>query len=293
MKRVLFTAMAATVLLTAPPGAMAGSERDGDHDDLVVITGGATVAEDQSFHDVVVFDGPVSIEGEVRDTLVVFHGDVTVSGTVGEDVVVFDGDTTIASGASVGGDLATLRDPVVEEGAVVEGEQRRPSKDFFTPLEVFAARVAFWVATSVSYLILGLLLLLLVPRAADAIAATWQGSRGSSVLWGLILLVGLPIGAVLTMITIVGLPLGFGILFALGLLYSIGYVAGAWALGRTIVRAPSSRWAAFMAGLAILRGLAFVPVLGWIVGTAATVVGLGLVGVTLWRARRAPAPAAA
>jgi hypothetical protein len=49
---------------------------------------------------------------------------------------------------------------------------------------------------------------------------------------------------------------------------------------------------AFLAGLAIIRVLALVPILAGIVGLVAVVVGLGAVVVAAWRAGR-PAPATA
>jgi hypothetical protein len=261
----------------------------------VVLTGGAYIAEGQSFEDVVIFDGLASIQGEVRGDLVVFHGDVEVAGAVHGDVIVFDGDVTVRSGATIGGDLATTREAVIEEGAAIEGETRKPSKDFFRPVEVFAARVALWITATVSLLLLGLLLLGLAPRPMDRVAATWQSSKGSAALWGVILLVGLPLGAVLAMVTIVGIPLGVGVLLALGLLYSIGYVAGAWALGRSLVPAPRARSVSFLAGFAIVRLLGLIPIVGGIVSTVVLVFGLGLLIVSIWRARAettaAPVPA--
>jgi hypothetical protein len=292
MRRTLtLWAMAAAILAIAPAAA-AQEEHGREHEHLVVLTGGARVDADQSFHDVVVFDGDVSMEGEVHENLVVFHGDVTVSGLVAGDVVVFDGDVTIASGAQVHGDVASLREPVIEEGAVVRGDIRRPSRDVFTPVEAFAARIALWVAATVSLLLLGLLLLAFAPRPMDAVAATWQTSKGSAALWGVILLIGLPLGSILVMLTVVGIPFGLGTLLALGLLYSIGYVTAAWAFGRSIVREPASRYLAFLAGFGIVRLLGLIPIAGGIISLLVTLFGLGLLGVTIWRARRAPAPAA-
>jgi cytoskeletal protein CcmA (bactofilin family) len=293
MKRIAaVTFVGLAVLAIAAPG-LAQEETGSDADnDLVVLTGGARIAEDQSFEDAVIFDGLVSVEGEVTGDLIVFHGEVEISGTVGGDVVVFDGDVTVRSGATIGGDLASTHEPVIEEGADVQGETRKPSKDFFRPVEVFAARVALWITATVSLLLLGLLLLGLAPRPMDRVAATWETSKGSAALWGLILLVGLPLGAVLAIVTIVGIPFGVGMLLALGLLYSIGYVAGAWALGRSLVAAPRSRWVSFFAGFAIVRILGLIPIVGGIVSLAVLVFGLGLLMVAIWRAR-AETPAAA
>lgn len=290
-RAAMATLVAAGVILTAP-AAQAQDEGRDEHEHLVVLTGGARVDADQSFHDIVVFHGGVLMDGEVHENLVVFHGDLEVSGTVGGDVVAFDGDVTIRSGASVLGDVASTREPVIEQGAEVAGEVRRPTRDFFRPVEVFAARVALWIGATVSLLLLGLLLLALAPRPMDSVAATWATSKGSAALWGFVLLFGLPIGAVLVMLTIVGIPFGVGALLALFLMYSLAYVTAAWALGRSMVKEPSSRYLSFLAGFGILRLVGLIPIVGGIISFIVTAFGLGLLGVTVWRARKAPVAAA-
>jgi hypothetical protein len=77
--------------------------------------------------------------------------------------------------------------------------------------------------------------------------------------------------------------LGLFLLFAPGLVYSIGYVVGALALGRLVVKEPTSRYLAFLAGWGALRVIALVPFLGGLAWLVATVLGLG----TLWVAARA------
>jgi cytoskeletal protein CcmA (bactofilin family) len=288
--------MAAIAVLAFAPAAAA--QEDGEHDDLhdalVILTGDVRVDEDQSFHDVVVFHGDMQMDGEVHESLVVFHGDLVVTGHVAGDVVAFESHVTIASGATVDGDVATWREPTIVEGATIGGEVRRATKDFFRPIEVFAARVALWVASTVSLLLLGLLLIGLAPQPMDAVARTWMTSKGKAALWGVILLFGLPIGAVLVMLTIVGIPFGLGTLFSLFFVYSAAYVTASWALGRTIVKEPSSRYLSFLAGFGILRLVGLIPILGGIVSFLATIFGIGLLAVTIWRSRKVskPAPAA-
>jgi hypothetical protein len=65
---------------------------------------------------------------------------------------------------------------------------------------------------------------------------------------GLLVFVVLPIVAVLLFVTIVGIPLGLFLLLALALVYSIGYVVSALALGRHVVKEDSSRYLAFLVG---------------------------------------------
>jgi hypothetical protein len=146
----------------------------------------------------------------------------------------------------------------------------------------------------VSTLLLGLLLLLLAPRGADAVARAGRDAVGASIGWGAALVFGLPVASVLLLITLVGIPFGLGLLFGLALLYSVGYVYGAFVVGRLVIR-PSRhggprRVAAFLAGWAILRVVGFVPVLGAITWVLAAWYGLGSLLVAVWRARRPPIP---
>jgi hypothetical protein len=292
-------------------GAGPASAQEQRRDDLVVLTGRAEVAEADSIDTLVIFDGPTTIDGTVQGTVVSFNGPVDISGTVGEDVVSFTGTVTVRSGAVIGGDLVTRTEPLVEQGATVRGETRR-AVDLLRDPFPFVGRLLSWLAVSVSLLILGLLLLLLTPKGADAVAAAWRTATGPSVGWGLILLVGLPIVAVLAAVALLGIvleptsalwppldvldvlpfPFAIGLVLGLGLLYAVGYVAGAWLAGRLLIRGPQRRGVAFLIGLAIVRVLAFVPILAGIVSSVAVLVGLGAVMVAAWRAGR-PAPAAA
>lgn len=313
MRRVLIVIVAAAGALSIAP-ALAGhiEGHEHEHKDLVVLTGGTRIGEDELLHYVVVFHGDVTVEGRVNGQLLVFDGNVTVSGLVEGDLIVFQGDVTIASGGGVYGDVAASREPVIEEGGGISGEVHVPARDIgwrtlvhsmvhalgldssLHPYEVFSVRLPLWIATTGSLFLLGALLLWLAPRGMDSVAATWASSKGSSILWGFILLIGLPLGAVLAIVAVIGVPFGVGItLLALGLLYSLGYVAGAWGFGRSLVAAPRSRWVAFLTGFAILRLVGLILFVGGIVSLVTTVAGLGLLAVTIWRSRGAPAAAAA
>ncbi len=284
MRRAM-TFAAAVIGIMLMVGPASAQERT-ETNDLVVLTGEARVLEGESFDTVLIFDGPATIEGTVDHTVVAFNGPVTISGSVAEEVVAFNGTITVRSGATVGGDLVTRTDPVIEEGAVVEGVTvRDPGRLFRDPFP-FIGRLAAWLAVSVSVLALGLILLALGPRAADAVDGAWRTGTGPSIGWGLLLLVGLPLLAVLAFVTILGIPFGVGLMLSLFLIYAVGYAAGAWVLGRALLKPPTSRFLAFLAGLAILRGVALVPILAGIVGAVATVVGLGAIAVAVWRAGR-------
>ena len=289
MRRVLLIAL---VLLAALPTG-ASAQTVGDGDDRVSITGPVVVGAGEVAGDVVVIDGPVVVAGAVRGDLVVINGPLRISGRVGGDVVVLAGRATLTSGARVGGDLLYGEErPSVPAGATVGGEVKRVDVGRITDPLGFVGALAIWLAVTASTLVLGLVLLWLVPRGMDGIVAAGATSIGPVVGWGLLLFFGLPLLAVLGLITIVGIPLGIGLLLALVPLYSIGYTCGAWLVGRRLVSPPRGRVLAFLAGVAIVRVLGLIPILGGLVWFVATVLGLGAIMVAVWRARRPrPAPA--
>ena len=279
MRRILLLALAVTLWVAGP--AYAG-------DDQIVISGDVHVARGQTLDDVLVIDGHVAIDGRLEGELIAISAPVRISGTVEGDVVALTDRAVIERGARIGGDLVYAdKRPRVARGATVEGETRRVDLDeISSPFKAFAARIALWLAFSVSSLALGFLLLWLAPRALEAALWTARTSTGPAIGMGLAVFFGLPVAALLAIATLVGIPLGIVALLALLPLYAIGYTTSAYLLGRTIVRPPTARALAFLAGWGILRALALVPWLGGLVWFGAAVFGLGALTVALWRARQ-------
>ncbi len=285
MRRAVTVAGALLIagLLAGPASAQTG-DTAGD-DDQIVLHGRLLVAADETVGTAVIFNGPAIVDGTVRQDLVVFNGHVEISGTVRKDVVVFNGNVVVRSGAEIGGNLVTQSTASVEPGATITGEQRSISTDVDLTDVGLASRFAWWLAYSLSTLALGLILLLLVPGLDEAISSAARERTGASIVAGLAFFFLLPIVAVILLATIVGIPLGLFLLLALALLYTVGYVAGAHALGRMVAKTPRSRFVAFLAGWGIVRLLGLVPVAGGIVWTITAIAGLGVLAVA---ARRNP-----
>jgi hypothetical protein len=191
----------------------------------------------------------------------------------------------------VGGDL-NWRDnrPVIAPGARVGGDVNEFNWDL-SPWSGFAWTLLIWLAGTISTLILGIVLIALWPRGFEATVAAWRRSPGPVIGWGALLLIGLPIVAVLLLVTLVGIPLGIGLLLALIPLWAVGYVAGTFLVGRLILR-DSGRILTFLLGLLIVSVLALIPFLNALVAIVVTGIGLGTLIVAGWRANRPAAPAA-
>lgn len=284
---VLGSALALGALLAGPASAADGDDELTDLDQ-VVMNGRLLVPEGDTVDAAVLFHGSATIDGTVTGSVVVFDGPTEISGHVQEDVVVFNGDVTVRSGAQIDGDLVTSQTPTVEPGATVGGQQQRISTRFDAAAFGVASRIAWWLGYTVSTLVLGLLLLSFAPGLDTAIVRSVRERMGASIGFGALVFFVLPIVAVLFLVIVVAFPLGLLLLLALGLLYTVGYVAGAHAVGRLLVKAPTSRFVAFLVGWGILRVIALVPVLGGLAWTLLSIFGLGVLWVASRRTAAAP-----
>jgi hypothetical protein len=275
--------------LSTPAWAQDGQDREA----FVVLSGPADVPPDQQVGDLVVFQGSSTVDGTVDGSLTAFDAPVTIAGRVNGDVVVFNGRVELRSGANVAGDVVSQNAPVVAPGATIGGTIRRVQTNVRWNGFGWAGRFAFWLAVSVSTLAVGLVLLWLVGRGRARILEAGRTGIGPSIGLGLLLFFGLPILAIFALVTVVGIPLGIGVLAALGLIYAVGYGASAWILGRSILRTPTAWVVVFLLGWAILRVVALIPILGGLVWFAATVFGLGALLVAIWRTHAAARPASA
>lgn len=278
MRRLLLVAL--LVLCWLVPAANASADATADGDDRIVLVGSVLVDRDEVAGDLLVLDGDVLVRGTVTGDVIVVDGDVTIRGTVQGDVVTVAGLATLGRAGRVQGDVVYAgEEPVLTPGSQVAGEIQ---KFDVADAGVLGAIGAF-IAITLSMFLLGLILLLLAPRAGDAVAATAKAKPGLSALVGLLAFFLIPIIAIAAFFTVVGIPLGVVLLLLLLPLYAISYVAAAFALGRRILK--GSRILAFLVGLVILGLLSLIPIAGGLIVFLATLFGLGLLIMTLLRAR--------
>jgi hypothetical protein len=277
--RTLSFACVVVSAITLTTGTASAQEVDLKDEDQIVFHGRLVVPAGQEVGAAVIFDGPATIDGTVRNALVVFNGDVEISGTVGDDVVVFNGDVLLRSGASVGGNLVSREAPRIEPGATVAGSQTRITGRLDVGEIGIASRFAWWFGYSMSTLILGLALLALGPALDGAITRVLRMQLGASIGFGVAFFFLLPIAAVVLLITVVGIPLGVFLLLGLALVYTVGYVVGTHGIGRLVMKPPKSRFAAFAIGWLIVRAVGLIPVLGGLAWLVVAILGLGLLFV--------------
>src|SRR6266540_3293005 len=269
MRRTVITGLLILVVLSLATPAWAQDSQTSEA--FVVLSGRADVPSGQQVDDLVVFHGFSAVDGTVDGSLTAFDAPVVISGRVNGDVVVFNGRVELRSGANVTGDVVSRDAPVVASGATIGGTSKRIQTNVRWDGFGWVGRLAWWLAVSVSTLVVGLVLLWLVGRGATWILEAGRTAVGPAIGWGLLAFFGLPILAIIALVTIVGIPLGLGVLAALGLIYALGYSATAWILGRRVVREPTAWILAFLVGWGLLRVVALIPFLAGLVWFAAVV----------------------
>jgi hypothetical protein len=266
------------------PSASPGADLPANPQDQIVLSGRVFVPRGQVAGEIVVFTGRVQVAGVVQGDVVVVDGPVTISGQVSGSVISFDGSVRLAATAQVAGDVIAREEVDAADGAQVGGEVRAHAPFTFTTPARALGRFASWLAVSVSTLLLGLLVLWLTPRAADRVLRAAREAPWISAAWGLAGIVLLPVVSALLVLSLVALPLGLMLLFALALLVFVAYTWAVWVLGRAVVR-EHGRVVAFLAGWAIARVVGLIPVVSGVTFGLAAGFGLGAMTVAVWRAR--------
>jgi hypothetical protein len=282
-------AVAALTALSVLPAAVSAETSRNEEDAIVVISGDVSVPRGETVDGIYIASGDLRLAGRVDGDVVLFAGDATVSGRVDGDLVTFGGQARLLPSAFVSGDVHYSDErPIVAGNAIVRGDVTKENWSGWDDWDDFLPIVgafALWLGISVSMAILGVLLLLIAPRAADALYVRSRERAGPVIAIGIAIGICLPLAATIALVTLVGIPLAFVIGLALLPIAALAYVTAAYALGRRLVGEPRSQFWAFLAGLAILRALALIPFLGLLVGLAAVVFGLGLLGAAIGAAR--------
>ena len=303
MRSFVRVSLLAVILLLTGAAVVAaqGTETDPTFTDvdqsvLVGVRSDVSLPADQAADAVVVVQGAGEVLGTTR-ALVMIDGEVTVgSGAVVEDLFALGGTLTIEAGAQVE-DLGYI-DTVVDAAPGTVTNVRDIPADVSGAFAWIAAALAIavlaiWIGAGIFTLVSGLALVAF--GTSQARRAAWLiGNHPLKVLLAGFLAAVLPwILIALLAVTIIGIPLAFGLLLFWVFAFFLGYlVAGLW-VGERLVRSSRMKdrpYAAMFVGVLVLLLLSWIP----FVTLIATWFGLGAVTMAGWRVlRNGGRPAAA
>jgi hypothetical protein len=257
---------------------------------LMAVNGDISVPAGDQADVVVVVTGTATING-TANTIVVVDGVANLVGARAESIVAVRSAVTIGPGTVVLGDVKTFDSPVKQIGdAQVLGNITDVGADvaaigtFLVPA-LFLLWLGFGLATIAAALLLAGLAARQV-RSAEVLISREPGTTFVAGLAGLILT---PIVAALVMVTIIGAPLGLGLLLvAWPFVAFVGYLVAAIWIGDFLLRRLAARPAADRPYLAAVIGVIAIAILGVVplLSAIAALFGFGAVILLAWRTFR-------
>jgi hypothetical protein len=291
-------ASVAILLLTFAPAAFAADPSiRADRGLVLTVDGSVDVPAGQHVGAIIVVDGTATVAGSAEG-LVVVGGTATLTGATVRDLVVVDGTVTLGAGTTITGDVQTLRGIVTREnGAVIAGRQLALEANLAAfALVMVPVLIVLAVGFALATLLGGLLLAAFGAKQTRDMEALISARPGHVLLAGIAGTIGLPILGGLLLVTIVGAPVGFALLFGgLPILAFVGWlVAAIWVGDWLLARGSGAREARHPYKAAILGVilLSFAGILPLVSGIA-TLFGVGALLLGAWRTvRPEPSPAA-
>lgn len=248
----------------------------GEQADAVVVIRGAATIQGQA-NTIVVVDGRLDLTGGTAETVFAIRSPVEIGpdGVVRGDVMTFDSLVHQTGNAEVGGEVTDLATMLVGLGLVLA-----------------PALLLLWIGVGLATVAAGLLLAGLAARQIRDAERTISAEPVLTLVTGIVAVILFPVMAILSILTIVGAPLGIGILLgAWPFVAFIGFlVAGIW-VGDWVVRrlmperVQERPYLAAVVGLLILQAIAIVPVLA-VVPAVASLFGFGAVTLLALRTLR-------
>jgi cytoskeletal protein CcmA (bactofilin family) len=285
----------------------------------VVVAGGQVMIDGTVDGDVAAVGGQITIRGTVHDDVRVAGGDVMVAGNVNDDVILAGGNLLIDKMATVTGEVRAVGGQLTIAGktgsvwagvgslklaptADVKGNLTYSSDDqaqmepgshvggtvtyHQTHAKEKSERAA-WMLTAGSVvsllvsIVMGLLVLYVLPKKSVAVINNWRKDIGLNLLWGILFLIATPIMAILLLISIIGFPVGIGMLLVYPIMLYLGKLVTMIAIGVWVQRwwrkdtELSPDWLSVLFGALVWWILWLIPFIGWAVVSLMFLVGVG------------------
>jgi hypothetical protein len=223
-------------------------------------------------------------------------GRLRIDGPIGGDVLATSGQLELGPNARIAGKLRhhsgepLQRDPSAQVAGGVEqlmptfggdGERSRSDVPARHRSSAIAAGVSW--AWTLGLIVLAAALVALLPGWTARMAASLRQRPAAAIGLGFVVLVCTPVAAVLCFVTLIGIPLGMLLLASYVALLPVAYVSAAIGLGDHGLarwqpqRAAVVGWRILAAAIVLvaLALLAWIPMLGWLIGLAALLAGIG------------------
>ena len=295
-------ALAGALLLVLGLGAPAvlAAEPDLPHSGRVLMAfgGDLTVPAGEQADAVMVFGGDTVISGKVN-AVVVVDGTATLRDATAESVLIVAGSLELEGTTVVLGNVRSFESSVAQaESAVVNGTIKGIDAELLALGAVLVpALLLLAVGFAIATLLAALVVAGMAARQLRSAERLMVHEPGWVFIVGLLVAIVTPIVALVAIVTVVGAPLGIGVLVAvLPAAGFVGYLVAAIFVGERILDggrpATTGRpYRAAILGVVVLGAIGLVPGIGSLAVGIASLFGLGAVVLLAWRTLRGGGPA--
>jgi hypothetical protein len=267
---------------------------------LMAFGGDISVPVGEQADVVFVVNGDAQIAGTVN-VLTVIDGTATLRGATVDTIAVVSGTVDLQEGTTVLGNVRSIESTVTQApGVEIAGDIKGVDAELVT-LGMFLgpAILLFAVGLLLASVIAGLLLAAIGARQVRAAERVMSAEPLKTFGVGLLSVIVIPILAIVAIVTIVGAPLGLGVLLGfLPLLTFAGFLVAGIYLGEEILgtrKEPEAQhpYRGALLGIVLLQIIGVVPVVGGLVTAVASLLGLGAIVLIGWRIVRGTGQTAA
>ncbi len=234
----------------------------------------------------------IKFGGTANGSLNLYADEIVFTGHASGPVLIEGRKVQLDESAVIGGNL-TIRSKekaIISSNAKITGVLTQvglEDSEFFNEYEGDSDGGGFLLLLSASIFLLGLILILFARGFVEQSISYFRTHPGRSILWGLAVFVGIPIFAILTMVTVIGIPIGVSTLLLLPFLLVLGFTITTLGVSDRILNKSSEskknvqRLLLLAAGVITLALVGFIPLIGGLLIWLALLFGLGAASATL------------
>jgi hypothetical protein len=254
----------------------------------LIIAGGQVIIDPGSvINDSLIFAaGDFNSQAQVGNSVMGGGGLVTYGGSLNKPSYIGAGELVLTNNSHINADLTYSADQevTIDQGASVSAQLKRvnPGVDRQFDQEIARWLSGVWLTvTIISYiaaLLVGILLLYFLPKTSQSIAEQIDQKPLSSFVYGLLLVILIPIFIITVMITIVGFPLGLIVAAGFFLVIYLARIYMAIVIGNRLFSQTRLNPSLLLAlGLAVLYAATVIPFVGGILKIIIICLTLGAV----------------
>jgi len=232
-----------------------------------------------------------NIGGQVGQGVYIAASTADLNAKVGASARIEASSIKVGKDAAIAGDLRYSQGAQIDiandqniEGAITQvGQPKKPKNDLVDR----ASGVLFGLISS---FILGLVMLFLAPKSVIATADYVKQKPAQTLLAGFGFLVIAPVALVMTLVTLVGIPLAVIGFMIYVVLLIIAHIFVALLVGRWVIKGddkkrhtPTANLLPLLVGLTLTGVIELLPILGGMVSFLVLIAGLGAVVARTWQ----------